>query len=95
MRARVLVRPKQGILDPQGQAVERALPALGFSGVSHVHVGRLIELDVEDPAQLPEMCERLLANPLIEDFEIVESADADSSGGSADAQPPGAEGPAA
>ena len=73
MRARVLVRPKEGILDPQGQAVERALPALGFAGVSHVHVGRLIELDVEDPAQLPEMCRRLLTNPLIEDFEIVET----------------------
>ena len=72
MRARVLVRPKQGILDPQGQAVERALPALGFNGVSNVHVGRLIELDVEDPAHLPEMCERLLSNPLIEDYEIVE-----------------------
>jgi phosphoribosylformylglycinamidine synthase len=67
----VLVRPKQGILDPQGQAVERALPALGFQGVAHVHVGRLIELDVEDPAQLPAMCEKLLANPLIEDYEIV------------------------
>ncbi len=89
MRARVLVRPKLGILDPQGQAVERALPALGFSGVSNVHVGRLIELDVEDPAKLPEMCERLLANPLIEDFEVsVESADADSIGGSAGAEPP-------
>ena len=72
MRARVLVRPKAGILDPQGQAVERALPALGFEGVRNVHVGRLIELDVEDPAQLPEMCEQLLANPLIEDYEIVE-----------------------
>ena len=72
MRARVLVRPKQGILDPQGQAVERALPALGFGGVSDVHVGRLIELDVDDPAQLPAMCEQLLANPLIEDYEIVE-----------------------
>jgi phosphoribosylformylglycinamidine synthase subunit PurS len=72
MRARVLVTPKQGILDPQGQAVERALPALGFSGVSRVHVGRLIELDVEDPAQLPAMCEQLLTNPLIEDYEIVE-----------------------
>ncbi len=60
VRARVLVRPKAGILDPQGQAVERALPALGFAGVSNVHVGRLIELDVEDPEQLPEMCERLL-----------------------------------
>jgi phosphoribosylformylglycinamidine synthase len=74
MRARVLVRPKAGILDPQGQAVERALPALGFEGVSNVHVGRLIELDVEDPSRLPEMCERLLANPLIEDYEIVEGA---------------------
>ena len=66
----MLIRPKAGILDPQGQAVERALPALGFGGVSHVHVGRLVELDVEDPSKLPEMCERLLANPLIEDFEI-------------------------
>ena len=70
MRARVLVRPKQGILDPQGQAVERALPALGFTGVSNVHVGRLIELDVDDPEALPEMCRRLLSNPLIEDFEL-------------------------
>jgi phosphoribosylformylglycinamidine synthase subunit PurS len=72
MRARVLVRPKAGILDPQGQAVERALPALGFTGVSGVHVGRLIELEIDDPAQLPAMCERLLSNPLIEDYEIVE-----------------------
>jgi phosphoribosylformylglycinamidine synthase subunit PurS len=72
MRARVLVRPKAGILDPQGQAVERALPALGFQGVSSVHVGRMIELEVEDSAQLPDMCERLLSNPLIEDYEIVE-----------------------
>jgi phosphoribosylformylglycinamidine synthase len=69
-RARVLVRPKRGILDPQGQAVERALPALGFSGVSNVHIGRLIELEVEDPAKLPEICERLLTNPLIEEYEI-------------------------
>jgi phosphoribosylformylglycinamidine synthase len=67
---RVLVRPKEGILDPQGQAVERALPALGFSGVSNVHVGRLIELDVDDPSRVEEMCERLLANPLIEDFQV-------------------------
>jgi phosphoribosylformylglycinamidine synthase len=72
MRARVLVRPKAGILDPQGQAVERALPALGFSGVSNVHVGRLIELDVEDSSQLPDMCEKLLANTLIEEYEIVD-----------------------
>jgi phosphoribosylformylglycinamidine synthase subunit PurS len=80
MRARVLVKPKAGILDPQGQAVERALTALGFTGVRNVHVGRLIELDVEDRAHLPEMCEQLLCNPLIEDYvvEFVESADADS-----------------
>jgi phosphoribosylformylglycinamidine synthase len=71
MRARVLIRPKAGILDPQGIAVERALPALGFSGVSNVHVGRLVELDVDDAAQLDDMCRRLLANPLIEDYEIV------------------------
>ncbi len=89
MRARVLVRPKEGILDPQGQAVERALPALGFQGVANVHVGRLIELDVEDPAQLPGMCERLLANPLIESYEIVDAAGAASIGSSAGAEPPG------
>jgi len=71
VRARVLVRPKAGILDPQGQVVERALPALGFDGVRNVHVGRLIELDVEDPGQLPSICERLLTNPLIEDYEVL------------------------
>ncbi|CAN5592212.1 phosphoribosylformylglycinamidine synthase subunit PurS [soil metagenome] len=71
MKARVLIRPKAGILDPQGQAVERALPALGFEGVSDVRVGRLVELQVEDPSRVDELCERLLANPLIEDFEVV------------------------
>ena len=71
MRARVLIRPKQGILDPQGVAVERALPALGFNGVANVHVGRLVELDVEDAEQLRPMCEVLLANPLVEDYEII------------------------
>jgi phosphoribosylformylglycinamidine synthase len=70
VRARVLIRPKEGILDPQGVAVERALPALGFAGVSGVHVGRLVELDLEDSSQLEAMCERLLANPLVEDYEI-------------------------
>jgi phosphoribosylformylglycinamidine synthase subunit PurS len=74
VRARVLIRPKEGILDPQGQAVERALPALGFEGVGHVHVGRMVELDVDDPSQLDRMCEQLLSNPLIEDYEIVEAA---------------------
>ncbi len=69
-RARVLIRPKEGILDPQGKAVERALPALGFEGIGHVRVGRMVELEAEDASQLPALCEKLLANPLIEDFEI-------------------------
>ena len=68
----MLIRPKEGILDPQGKAVERALPALGFEGAENVRIGRLVELDVEDTDSLPEMCERLLANPLIEDYEVVE-----------------------
>jgi phosphoribosylformylglycinamidine synthase PurS subunit len=89
MRARVLVKPKAGILDPQGQAVERALPALGFSGVTNVHIGRLIELEVDDPTRLPEMCERLLTNPLIEDYDVVELPDGSSIGSSADAELPG------
>jgi phosphoribosylformylglycinamidine synthase len=75
VRARVLVRPKAGILDPQGQAVERALPALGFTDVRNVRIGRLIELEVDDPSQLEEMCERLLANPLIEDYEVTTTTD--------------------
>jgi phosphoribosylformylglycinamidine synthase len=69
-RARVLVRPKAGILDPQGVAVERALPALGFEGMREVRVGRLVELEADDPDRLGELCEKLLANPLVEDYEI-------------------------
>jgi phosphoribosylformylglycinamidine synthase len=70
VKVTVLIRPKEGILDPQGEAVENALPALGFSGASNVHVGRLVELDIEDPSQIKQMCEKLLANPLIEDYEV-------------------------
>ncbi|HEV7527297.1 MAG TPA: phosphoribosylformylglycinamidine synthase subunit PurS [Solirubrobacteraceae bacterium] len=70
MRARVLIRPKQGILDPQGDAVQRALPALGFNGVANVHVGRLVELEIDDAEQLQPMCDKLLANPLVEDYEV-------------------------
>jgi phosphoribosylformylglycinamidine synthase subunit PurS len=77
MRATVLVRPKQGILDPQGQAVESSLRELGFS-VGGARVGRVIDLEVEvdagDTAGAREavelMCEQLLANPLIETYEI-------------------------
>ena len=71
MKARVLIRPKEGILDPQGQAVERALPALGFDGVENVRIGRMVELEVGDTGRVHEMCERLLANPLIEDYEVL------------------------
>ena len=76
MRAKILIRPKRGILDPQGKAIESALPALGFEGVSEVRVGRLVELEAAEPDRLAELCEKLLANPLIEDYEIeVEGAD--------------------
>jgi phosphoribosylformylglycinamidine synthase PurS subunit len=68
---KVLIRPKAGILDPQGKAVEGALPQLGFSGVSNVHVGRLVELDVDDVSQVDAMCQKLLTNPLIEDYEVL------------------------
>jgi phosphoribosylformylglycinamidine synthase subunit PurS len=71
VKAKVLIRPKEGILDPQGKAVERALPALGFEGIHEVRVGRLVELEVDDPAKLDSLSEKLLANPLIEDYEIV------------------------
>ncbi len=73
-RVRVLIRPKPAVLDPQGRAVEEALPALGFAGVRDVRVGRLVELEVDDPAQVPQLCERLLANTLIEEYEIQEAS---------------------
>jgi phosphoribosylformylglycinamidine synthase PurS subunit len=75
MRATVLVRPKQGILDPQGQAVESSLRQLGFS-VSDARVGRVVDLEVSSAdaptarAEVERMCEQLLANPLIETYEI-------------------------
>jgi phosphoribosylformylglycinamidine synthase PurS subunit len=75
MKATVLVRPKEGILDPQGQAVESSLRQLGFP-VGGARVGRVVdlELDADDPAaaraQLERMCEQLLANPLIESYEV-------------------------
>jgi len=75
MRATVLVRPKHGILDPQGQAVESSLRQLGFA-VGEARVGRVVDLEVQsnDPAgaraEVERMCEQLLANPLIESYEI-------------------------
>jgi len=70
IKARILIRPKEGILDPQGKAVERALPALGFDSVEHVRIGRMVELETDSPDDLDALCEKLLANPLIEDYEI-------------------------
>jgi phosphoribosylformylglycinamidine synthase PurS subunit len=75
MKATVLVRPKSGILDPQGAAVETALEHLGFS-VAGARVGKVVDLEVDptDPAdaraQVERMCEQLLANPLMESYEI-------------------------
>ena len=80
-RVSVHITPRRGILDPQGKAVESALHSLGFEGVMSVHVGRYIVIDTESEnadaavASVTAMCERLLANPVTEDFEI-ESATA-------------------
>lgn len=73
MQVRVLVRLKPGVLDPQGRAVQHALEGLGFAGVDEVRVGRLIELDVADGTgreTITAMCEKLLANTVIESFTI-------------------------
>jgi len=77
-RVAVHVVPRRGLLDPQGKAVADALHSLGFSAVASVHVGRhlVLELDAPDAdaarAMTREMCERLLANPVTEDFQIAE-----------------------
>ena len=77
----VLVRLRPGLLDPQGKAVEGSLPAMGWTNVSAVRVGRHVELtiDAEDEAtaraQVEEMARRLLSNPVIEDFVIVTAAE--------------------
>ncbi len=73
MRATVTVMLKQGVLDPQGEAVRNALGALGFEGVSGVRQGKVIELDLADGTtedQIREMCEKLLANTVIESYQI-------------------------
>ena len=69
LKVRILVRPKSGILDPQGETVKNALPALGFGGVKSVRVGRLIEMELESADEVDAMCRRLLANPTIEEYE--------------------------
>ena len=81
MKATVLVRPKAGILDPQGEAVRSGLGHLGFV-VMKAHVGRLVELELDTThreqarAAVAKMCEQLIANPLIESYEITIEGDA-------------------
>ena len=73
MKAIVTVMLKNGVLDPQGEAVKSALGGLGFSGVNSVRQGKVIELDLDDSAteaQVGEMCEKLLANTVIESYQI-------------------------
>lgn len=79
MKVRILVRLKPGVLDPQGRAVHHALEGLGFDGVDDVRIGRMIEMDVADDTSdeaLKTMCEKLLANMVIEDFAIEKLEDA-------------------
>ena len=79
----VLVTLRPGLADPQGKAVEASLPALGFSNVSDVHVGRHVRLDVEAATdaearvQVQEIARRLLSNPVIEDFRVLETSEAE------------------
>ena len=81
MKATVLVRPKPGILDPQGQAVEASLRQLGFA-VGDARIGRVVDLHVDETdaeqarAAVERMCQQLLANPLIESYEIAVEVDA-------------------
>jgi phosphoribosylformylglycinamidine synthase subunit PurS len=76
MKALVQVTLKRGVLDPQGEAVRHALASLGFDGVAGVRIGKVIELDLagKDPvsaeAEVSRMCEKLLANPVIEDYRV-------------------------
>ena len=76
MRARVLVRLKPGIMDVQGAAVMRALAGLGFSELNDLRVGKVIDIDLNEPtaedarARVGEMCRQLLANPILEDYTI-------------------------
>src|ERR1051325_4551640 len=79
MKARVFITLKPGVLDPQGKAIHHALEGLGFSGVNDVRAGKLIELDLADgtsDADIEEMCRKLLANTVIENFRIERLGDA-------------------
>ncbi|OYY90173.1 MAG: phosphoribosylformylglycinamidine synthase [Sphingomonas sp. 28-66-16] len=73
MKRRIIVTLKPGVLDPQGKAIQKALAGLGFDGINDVRAGKLIELDVADDtsdAAIDEMCRKLLANTVIENYRI-------------------------
>jgi phosphoribosylformylglycinamidine synthase len=74
MKARIFVTLKDGVLDPQGQAIEGALAALGFAGVESVRQGKVFDIELQDTAdgeaRLKAMCEKLLANTVIEDYRV-------------------------
>ena len=81
MKAQVCVRLKNGVLDPQGKAVETALAGLGFEGVSGVRQGKVLEFEVAETdesaarAKIEDMCRKLLANPVMENYEIIIGGD--------------------
>ena len=80
MKVRILVRLKPGVLDPQGRAVHHSLEGLGFDGVEDVRIGRMIEMEVADGTsdeRLDEMCRKLLANMVIEDYAIEKIGEAE------------------
>lgn len=88
---RIIITLKQGVLDVQGQAVQQGLRALGYGAANDVKVGRYIEVTVPDaypPDEINQMCERLLANPLIEEWRIEPSTRASRSRASAEARGP-------
>jgi phosphoribosylformylglycinamidine synthase len=79
MKVRVYVTLKKGVLDPQGKAIHHALEGLGFAGISDVRAGKLIELDLDagtSDGDVEEMCRKLLANTVIENFRIERLEDA-------------------
>jgi phosphoribosylformylglycinamidine synthase len=73
--ARIVITPKEGVLDPQGKTVQRSLQALGYEGIEEVRMGKFVEIrfDASDPPseiKIREMCDRLLANPVVEEYRI-------------------------
>jgi phosphoribosylformylglycinamidine synthase subunit PurS len=82
MRTRIFISLKNGVLDPQGKAIERSLHTLGYTEVQEVRMGKYLELDIEAPSRaaaehrIREMCDKLLANPVIEDYRFEIESDA-------------------